>query len=67
MNAAFKRALRRLTPAEMAARELAEAELSLLEAQTGAEWARSQIDYHETRIKRLRKFLANMEKKNDEA
>ena len=64
---AFRRALRRLTPAEVAARELADAELSLLTAQSGMEWAKSNIDYHETRIKRLRKFLANMDKSHDDA
>ena len=53
---------RRPSPAMLAARELALAELSLLEARTGSEWAAAQITYHETRIKRLRKFLAELEK-----
>lgn len=54
---------RRPSPAMMAARELAIAELALLEARTGSEWATAQITYHETRIKRLRKFLAELEQK----
>lgn len=54
---------RRPSPAVMAAKELAIAELSLLEAKTGAEWAASQIMYQESRIKRLRKFLAELEPK----
>ena len=45
----------------VAAKELALAELSLLDAKTGSEWATAQITYHETRIKRLRKFLSELE------
>ena len=62
MSAALRRLFRKITPAEVAARELAEAELSLLEAQTGSEFAQSVIAYNETRIRRLRKFLATLEK-----
>lgn len=54
---------RRPSPAMVAARELAVAELSLLEARTAAEYATSLITYHETRCKRLRKFLAELEVK----
>jgi hypothetical protein len=56
--AAFKRILRRLTPAEMAARELADAQLSLLEAQSAEDYARNMVSYHRTRITRLKTFLA---------
>jgi hypothetical protein len=58
----FKRALRRLTPAEVASKELADAELELLTALTHREYAQSLIDYNESRCKRLRTFLAKLEK-----
>lgn len=58
----IKRVLRRLTPAEVAAKELADAELELLEAMTGREYAQSMVDYNETRVKRLRSFLAKLDK-----
>ena len=64
MIAAFRRALRRITPAEVAARELGLAELSMLEAQTAHEYAAALIGYHDARIKRLRKFLATLEAKS---
>lgn len=56
------RFFRRPTPAEMAAKELADSELSLLEARTAQEYALSVIQYRETQSKRLRKFLAELEK-----
>ena len=59
---AFKRVLRRLTPAEVASKELADAELELLTAMTHKEYAQSLIDYNESRCKRLRTFLAKLEK-----
>lgn len=58
---AIKRLFRRPTPNEMAAKELAEAELSLLEARTAQEYAASIINYRDTQCKRLRKFLASGE------
>lgn len=58
----IKRVLRRLTPAEVASKELADAELELLSAQTHREYAQSIIDYNEARCKRLRSFLAKLEK-----
>ncbi len=57
-----KQTLRRLTPAQMAATELAEAELHRLEAHTAMEYASSMVSYEDARIKRLRKFLADAEK-----
>ena len=59
---AIKRLMRRLTPAEVAAKELADAELELLTAFTHREYAQSLIDYNETRVKRLRTFLAKLDK-----
>ena len=44
---------------ELAARELAQARRALLEAQTGEEYARSQVIYNQARIARLRAYLAN--------
>ena len=61
----FKQLARRVTPAEVAARELAETELRLLEARTAKEYADSVITEHETRVRRLRKFLADLEKHSD--
>lgn len=58
MIEAFKRILRRLTPAEMAARELADAELAMLQAHSAREYADCMVGYHRTRITRLRGFLA---------
>lgn len=58
----LKKVFRRLTPAEVAAKELGDAELSVLEARTAQEYATSVINYNEARIKRLRTFLANLEK-----
>jgi hypothetical protein len=54
---AFKRALRKLTPLEVASRELAEAELQSLSAQTAVEYANSVVAYNAQRIKRLRSFI----------
>lgn len=54
----FKRVLRRLTPIELAARELVEAELALLEAQTGVDYAVSLVGYNAKRVERLRKYIA---------
>lgn len=48
---------RRPTPLMVATRELAEAELAKLEAQSGQEYAASLVSYHDARIKRLRKFM----------
>ena len=63
MIAALRRAFRRITPAEVAARELAEAELSMLQAQTAREYAESVMSYNQARITRLRKYLATLERK----
>lgn len=58
----LKRIIRRLTPVEMAAAELADAELHRLEAHTAMEYASSVVSYEDARIKRLKKFLADSEK-----
>lgn len=45
---------------ELAAKELADAERRLLEAQTAAEYARSMVVYNRERIKRLKAYLKGM-------
>lgn len=46
------------TAEERAARELAQARCDLLAAQTGEEYARSQVRYNAERIARLKAYLA---------
>jgi len=48
---------RDLTPKEVCQRELSEATLELLQAESGAEYAQSIITYNQTRIKRLKSRL----------
>lgn len=62
MKQLLRRAFGRITPAEMAAKELADAELHVLEARTAKEYADSVITYNVARITRLRKFLDYSEK-----
>ena len=58
---ALRRALRRVTPAEVASKELADAEMELLVGLTHRDHAQASIGYNEARIKRLRLFLAKLE------
>lgn len=53
----LRRLLRRLTPAEVASSELAQAELARLEAQTAQEYSAAMVSYQDARIKRLKAFL----------
>jgi hypothetical protein len=48
---------RRMTPLEAATQELYEAEMSLLKAFTGREWADSSVKYNTSRIARLRAYI----------
>jgi hypothetical protein len=57
MVIAFKQIFRRLTPVEMASRELAEAELQKLTAQSAQEYASSIVSYNVSRIGRLKAFI----------
>jgi hypothetical protein len=50
---------------KLAEQELASAELALLTAQTGQEWAAANISYNQARIKRLKEFLDKQRKEND--
>lgn len=62
MNQTIRRIFAAITPAEMAAKELADAERRILEAHSAKEYADSVITYNVARITRLRKFLADLEK-----
>ena len=62
MLALARRVFRRTTPAELAAKELADAELELLSALTHRDFSQSLIDYNESRVKRLRAFLGKLER-----
>lgn len=57
MYESLKRAMHRLTPQEVALRELADAELSLLQAESASDYAQSVVSYNKQRIARLRGFL----------
>ena len=48
------------SPEELAARELNEARKALLAAQTGEEYARSQVEYNRARIARLEAYLRDL-------
>ena len=58
----LKRMLRRLTIKELIARELGEAEMELLEAQSAVEYSASVVTYNAARIARLKKLLAQGER-----
>ena len=59
----LKRVMRRLTPLELAARELVEAELALLEAQSGVDYAESLVAYNTKRVERLRAYITTGDRK----
>ena len=44
-------------PQQIAERELADAQRQLLSAQSGAEYARRMVEYHQDRIKRLTAYV----------
>lgn len=58
----FKALLRRPGALQLAARELAEAEVSKLSADTAIEWAQASSTYNAQRIKRLRAYIASQTK-----
>ena len=59
----IKRIFHRLTPMELASRELVEAELEKLQAESTQEWAAAVVTYNTARISRLRLFLSHGESK----
>ncbi len=48
---------RRVSPLELATQELYEAEIALLKAHTGREWAEASVAYNTIRIARLRELI----------
>jgi len=60
----IKKIFGRVTPLQTAANELAEAELALLRAETGVEYASAQVTYNKQRVKRLRSFIATETKED---
>lgn len=53
---------RRVSPLEVATQELYEAEIALLKAHTGREWAEASVAYNTARIARLHKFIQEVSK-----
>lgn len=49
------------TPLELAAREMAEAERSLLSAHSAREYADAMVQYNQERIFRLRNFIKELQ------
>ena len=46
-----------VTPAQAIVWELAEAEMALLRAETGVEYAQALVTYNKNRVKRLKAYL----------
>ena len=59
----FKDIFKRVSPAEAIAAELAEAEHSLLRAETGVEYAQALVTYNKNRVKRLKAYQTPVEEK----
>jgi len=57
----FRLMVKTVTPAQAIAWELAEAEMELLKAETGVEWAQSAVTYNKNRIKRLQAYMDKTE------
>lgn len=57
----IKQVFRRLTPRELATRELVDAELARLQALTAQDYAAAISEYNEKRARRLREYLASLE------
>ena len=53
--------IRSVTPAQAIVWELAEAEMALLRAETGVEYAQAAVTYNKNRVKRLKAYMANTE------
>lgn len=58
----FRAMFKRITPLQAIANELAEAEMELLKAETGVEYAQALVSYNKNRVKRLRNYMADMNK-----
>ena len=55
--------LKSVTPMQAMARELLQAEMELLRAETGVEYAQAVVTYNKQRVKRLKAYLAPVEEK----
>jgi hypothetical protein len=55
--------LKSVTPAQAVAGELFEAEMALLRAETGVEYAQAAVTYNKNRIKRLKAYQTPTEEK----
>lgn len=53
----LKELFRRDTPQEAGLFELAEAEMALLKAETGVEYAQAAVMYNKSRVKRLKAYV----------
>jgi len=62
----IRKVFKQITVLEAASAELAEAELSLLEAETAAEYADSIIAYRTAQIARLRGYLTHLKVNTNE-
>jgi hypothetical protein len=58
----MKEKLREPTPLEVVSKELAEATLEKLAAETAVDWAESIVMYNKVRIDRLNEYLAQYSK-----
>ena len=63
----FKLMLRSVTPAQAITSELVEAEMALLRAETGVEYAQALVTYNKNRVKRLKAYMANTEEVKEAA
>lgn len=58
----IKLLLKRPTSLQIMANELAEAEVLLLKAETGVEYAVSMVSYNKARVKRLKAYITEQNK-----
>lgn len=58
----IKLLLKRPTSLQIMANELAEAEVLLLRAETGVEYAVSMVSYNKARVKRLKAYITEQNK-----
>jgi len=58
---------KRITPLQAIANELAEAEMELLKAETGVEYAAALVTYNKNRVKRLKAYMAEINKGDEHA
>lgn len=56
--------LKSVTPSQAIVWELAEAEMALLRAETGVEYAQALVTYNKNRVKRLKAYMAVEEPKD---